>query len=136
MYPFSQPSRAFSRLHMNPPPPLDEAQTLKIAENFNTIGNVLLLKATIFINRSDKTQYNACNQEMPAHRRPKYGEKRKFVTTGTAAVRYEVSSRQVALAKKLLRDSTPDVIAQVEIGELTLYAALPRYYDKYFKRQR
>jgi len=28
--------------------------------------NVLLLKATIFINRSDKTQYNACNQEMPA----------------------------------------------------------------------
>jgi len=29
-------------------------------------GNVLLLKATIFIDRPDKTQYDACSQEMPA----------------------------------------------------------------------
>jgi hypothetical protein len=29
-------------------------------------GNVLLLKATIFVNRPDKTQYDACSQEMPA----------------------------------------------------------------------
>lgn len=29
-------------------------------------GNVLLLKATIFVNRPDKTQYNAGDQEMPA----------------------------------------------------------------------
>jgi hypothetical protein len=29
-------------------------------------GNVLLLNATIFVNRPDKTQYDACNQEMPA----------------------------------------------------------------------
>jgi hypothetical protein len=28
--------------------------------------NVLLLKATIFVNRPDKTQYDACSQEMPA----------------------------------------------------------------------
>jgi len=29
-------------------------------------GNVLLLNATIFVNRLDKTQYDACSQEMPA----------------------------------------------------------------------
>ncbi|MCL2623663.1 MAG: hypothetical protein FWD31_08370 [Planctomycetaceae bacterium] len=28
--------------------------------------NILLLKATIFVNRPDKTQYDACGQEMPA----------------------------------------------------------------------
>jgi len=29
-------------------------------------GNVLTLQATIFVNRPDKTQYDACSQEMPA----------------------------------------------------------------------
>ncbi|MCL2304777.1 MAG: hypothetical protein FWC43_05480, partial [Planctomycetaceae bacterium] len=29
-------------------------------------GNVLTLNATIFVNRPDKTQYDACSQEMPA----------------------------------------------------------------------
>jgi hypothetical protein len=84
---------------------------------------------------SQKAILAARMADMP-HRRPKFEEYGQYITISKAAAHFNVSPRQVGIAKKLLREGTSDVIAQVEAGVLTLYAALPRYYDKYFKRQR
>lgn len=59
------------------------------------------------------------------HKRPMFGEQRKHVTIAVAATRFAVSPRQVAQAKRILRECAPDIIERIEAGQLTVSAALP-----------